>query len=209
MTFVTIEEQLENIRRWNKDRDWGLGKAAFDRLSALPDPPPERFRLATRVLVPYLPPLKQQDSTHRTGRELARLMGVLYPDLREHCSAYARSHLLPHADEPEPGLHCETIDLGANLGQDPNACADRHLSPHAGILAAACHFPKWVELIDREELPGVWITGYADSYKIALFRNHDSRVSKSGVLELSGYCPGMGSTVGNRASRPLAVPRFR
>lgn len=231
--FISPHEQIENVRKWNKARKWGIEERAFDQLPSPPAPPSGRFPLATVVLVPYLralsskpkkpqrktrglgglltsqPPMETDNSTHRTCVQLARLMKVLCPTLDEHLSSHPQSHLLPNVDEPEPGLRWETLDFDANVGQDPNDCTDRDLSPHAGVLAAACHFPKWVELIDKEELPGVWIVGYAGAYKIALFRNHDSRVSKNGVLELQGYSPGMGCTVGNRASRPLATPRFR
>ncbi len=234
--FVPPEKQIQNIREWNKTNKWGIHEQAFSQLTVPPESlPRERFPFVATVLVPYLapaagsskrsragsdednlfshePPKGVATSTHLTCFELARLVGALHPKLKEHVSSYPKSYLLPNVDEPEPGLlRWETIDFAANQGQDPNACVDRQLSPHAGVLAAICHFPEWVRMIDAEEIPGVWISGYAESYKIALFRNHDPRASATdgGVLELQGYSPGMGSTVGNRARRPLAVPRFR
>lgn len=237
--FASPNQQIENIRIWNERRSWGLTQAHFDRLPEPPAPPDERFPLAATVLVPYLPPLGKSESiprhwslvdvppqgqcvnsTYRTCIELALLIRKLYPELSEGLSQFPQAYLLPNADEPQPGLRWEIIDLGANLGQNPNACEDRQLSPHAGVLAAICHFPEWMKLVSSEELPGVWISGYGDSYKLALFRNHSTRCAPRdsdgkipqdwrGNFELGGWCPGMGNSAGNRARRLLAVPRFR
>jgi len=61
-----------------------------------------------------------------------------------------------------PGLRWEVISLGANLGEVP-ADVPTDMVAHAGVLAAAAHFPKWVQSMDGNAVPYVWMAGYQSS----------------------------------------------
>jgi hypothetical protein len=62
-----------------------------------------------------------------------------------------------------PGLRRVTVDLGAHFEPGRNISANKvrgHDSAHAEVLAAAAHFPRWVQAMDGQTVPYTWLSGY-------------------------------------------------
>lgn len=55
-------------------------------------------------------------------------------------------------------LICERVNLFGNLGVSPSQISDWEIPQFAVLMAAAFH-PKWVESIDGETIPGVYLSG--------------------------------------------------
>ena len=161
--FTPTHIKLENVRRWNEQRNWGFTEADFANLPAPPSYPKNQF--GTVVLVPYL------ETPLKTYQELVAIMRYehwesdggafsLMFDRLEVCGA-------PH----EPGLRWEVIDMGGgrnwhkqtgtNFQGYPLVFPPPELMPHAGVLAEIAHSPYWARsLYSYNGVPGVWIPGY-------------------------------------------------
>ncbi|MFY9484282.1 MAG: hypothetical protein WAP74_01510 [Patescibacteria group bacterium] len=156
--FVPPEVQIENVRHWNEQKKWGFGKNVLADLSKPPAWPDDR--LVAVVLVPYLWDV-QATFDGLWGIAASRQKNHWrWPDFRSDAQ-----HLrLLQGIEHKPGLRWEVMDLAANWdrkdGVSPESVRSAASSPHAGILAAAAHHPKWVQAMDGVKLPHVWIPGY-------------------------------------------------
>lgn len=158
--FVSPQTQLANVRSWNLERGWDFIEAHFVQaaaeLEALTWP---SDRLTVLVLVPYL------DTVQRTFEELWAVASAAQPNnwRWDELKSDAEHLRLLEGIEHVPGLRWEVIDLGANW--DPRegirpVDVRAANSAHAGVLAAAGHFPKWVQAMDGTKVPYVWLPGY-------------------------------------------------
>lgn len=188
--FVPPRVQLCNLVRWNERRGWGFSDddvTALER-EIPPEPPaaPGRLRLRARVLEIHLPDGRDGTPGHRRtfdelwdivvrehGARPCHLFGLAeafgMKDGRGNplATSLALAPGMTHA----PGLRWRTIDLGHGWPDPDPAChpfcglAPARLPtgierPHAGILAAAAHFPLWLRRMDGTKVPYVWLPGY-------------------------------------------------
>lgn len=177
--FVSPKHQLENLARWNVRHRWGFSDEDLRALeSAIPSPPPapekDALQFRARVLEIHLP--DGRDGTPgllRTFRAFAAILAEeqgmkpfhlfdLWPKMK-----LTLAPGLAH----EPGLRWRTIDFSYGWGELGPHCgrhcgfALRHLPPtlerpHAGLLAAAAHFPLWLKRMDGKRVPYAWLPGY-------------------------------------------------
>lgn len=160
--FAPPEVQVENVRRWNDEQQgWGFSDENFASLAEAPEwPDGEEAKLVAVVLVPYLATVQQ------TFDELWQVAATQQPNSWRWAELHSDpDHLrLLSGIEHKPGLQWEVIDLGANWdrrdGISPESVRDPGTSPHAGCLAAAAHHPKWVQAMDGEKVPFIWLPAY-------------------------------------------------
>jgi hypothetical protein len=177
--FVAPTVQIVNLARWNAARGWGFSEDDISHLEREipPEPPrPEKgaLQLKARVLEIHLP--DGPDGTPGVRRTLDELWDIVVksqlarPFHLFDLSKSVRLALAPqHAHHP--GLGWRTIDLGHGWPEPDPSCvkmcgtSPRRLPhgierPHAGILAAAAHFPLWLTRMDGTHVPYVWLPGY-------------------------------------------------
>ncbi|HEY0486985.1 MAG TPA: hypothetical protein VGD72_12115 [Mycobacteriales bacterium] len=165
--FISLERQLDNIRRWNEEREWGFHTGELDAIDVAPreheDP------LVVDLVAVYLPSTRRIDGVRRTCDELWKIAAAQQPhawswdwewdEWKEHPKPVRLLDGLVH----EPGVRRVTIDLGA-YWEPGRYVRPRHLrdqdSAHAELLAAAAHFPDWVRAMDGKSVPFVWLSGY-------------------------------------------------
>lgn len=177
--FVSPQRQLFNLARWNSRRGWGFTDDDLSDIAReIPaePPPPEKgaLQLKARVLEVGLPDGADGTSGHRrTFDELWSVVGEDQGARPFHLFGHWPSMRLELAPglRHEPGLRWRTIDFGYGWGVIDPACrklcgvAPRHLPPelerpHAGLLAAAAHFPLWLKRMDGRRVPYAWLAGY-------------------------------------------------
>lgn len=188
--FPPPEAQLANLARWNVARGWGFAAEEVEALAgsvppAPPAPPKGRAQLVARTLEIALPDGPDGAPGHlRTFRELwdivVREQGARPCHLLDlatifglHASGRPSVTRLVHApgESHRPGLRWRTIDFGYGWPDPDPDCgklcglAPRRLPPgtrrpHAGLLAAAAHFPLWLARMDGVRVPYAWIPGY-------------------------------------------------
>lgn len=154
--FVSPERQIENVRLWSRLRGWGFTEANFEQAKAqlASITRPARY-LNALVLVPHL------DTMQRTFEEL---WGVAAFQQTNHwrfnkLKSDAERLRLRSGITHRPGLRWEVIKLGANPGKAP-ADIPTVMVAHADVLAAAAHFPNWIQAMDGDNVPYVWMAGY-------------------------------------------------
>ncbi len=157
--FVTPETQLENIRRWNEGFGDGFRNDEIDhaaiQLERLSWP---RGHLSALVLVPYRRTVQQTFDVLWAEAAAAQPSSLVLSGIKSD----PRHLWLAQGIKHVPGLRWETINLGAYWGSEditPAEIRDTN-SAHAGVLAAAAHFPLWVQAMAGKEVPEVWIPGY-------------------------------------------------
>lgn len=160
--FVSLETQLANVRNWNQMRGWGFTDADFDSIDLTPS---EHTGLVVDVIVVYLPDEGKTSGIQRTFEELWDIASSVQPGKWRYESLKSdKKHLrLLDGIEHKPGIRRVTLDLGANWdttnGIRPVDVRNQD-SVHAEALAAAAHFPNWVQAMDGERVPYVWMPGY-------------------------------------------------
>ena len=163
VAFVPLVDQLANLRRWNRDRGWGLDETEFRAVNVAPFS--HGSPLVVDVLAVYLPGSMKMDGVQRTCDELWTVAAQRQP--RAWCWDERKTgpkpvRLLPGVDHV-PGIRRVTLDLAANWdgrrGTRPVDVRGR-VSASAEILAAAAHFPDWVRSMDGERIPFVCLAGY-------------------------------------------------
>lgn len=161
--FVPVADQLANVRRWNEQRGWGFTDADFDAIDTTPVIHSEP--LVVDVVAVFLPEKDGIDGVRRTFEELWSVASEGVPDnwsWRQFLEGPRPVGLLPGGTHT-PGIRRVTIDLGA--GWDPVDGArvieirDRH-SASAEVLAAAAHFPEWMQAMEGVNVPFVYLGGY-------------------------------------------------
>jgi hypothetical protein len=160
--FTSLEVQLANVRNWNKMRDWGFTDADFDGLDLTPV---ERSGLVVDVIAVYLPDEGNTSGIQRTFEELWDIGSSIQPGKWRYESLKSdKKHLrLLDGIEHTPGIRRVTLDLGANWDPKDGIRPMDVRGPdsaHAEVLAAAAHFPDWVQAMDGERVPYVWMPGY-------------------------------------------------
>ena len=159
---VGLEVQLANMRNWNKMRGWSFTDGDFDAIDLTPV---ERSGLVVDVIAAYLPDQGKTSGIQRTFEELWDIGSSLQPGKWRYESLKSdKKHLrLLDGIRHTPGIRRMTIDLGANWdpkdGIRPMDVRGSD-SAHAEVLAAAAHFPNWVQAMDGERVPYVWMPGY-------------------------------------------------
>ena len=158
--FVSPEAQIANMRGWNLEHGLGYIDAYFvEAEEAARQLTWPEDRLVVHVLVPYA------ETVDATLETLWTIASGLQPNNWRWDGMKSGPENLRLLDgiEHKPGLRWEAIDLGANWdpkdGIRPMDVRGPN-SAHAGILAAAAHFPKWVQAMDGEKVPYVWLPGY-------------------------------------------------
>jgi len=171
--FVPLTEQLDNVRRWNEDRDWGLPAAELDAIDLTPrthaDP------LVVDLIAVYLDDVHdgdgdgQLDGVRRTCHELWAIASQQQPKtwfwdwVRDRYDPRPKPVRLLPGIIHWPGVRRMTVDLGAHWvpGQHIRPSSLRGPdSAHAEILAAAAHFPRWARAMDGVSVPYIWLSGY-------------------------------------------------
>ncbi len=143
--FISVKRQIRNVKRWNRQRGWGFTEQDFEKLKTPSDPSPQSF--VRVVLVPYLPDVRTTfEELAEAADSEARTAKVLFYAGRVDNGETVR--LRQGIKHPE-GLQWEIIDLQANRRRDPLTRIRAKDSPHAWVLAAAAHFPKWVRFLIR------------------------------------------------------------
>ncbi len=165
--FVSPEEQLNNVRIWNVQRNWGFSEADFP--TEIPDFVPSH-PLETLVLCVYLPDKgrgKNKAGFVRTANELWELarnrqLGSWQLDVLRFDAEGLR--LLPGTEARHtPGLRWMVVCIGANWNMQSGLRPmdiRNETSAHAEILAAAAHFPRWIQAMNGTIVPYVWLAGY-------------------------------------------------
>lgn len=171
--FVSLEEQLRNVRLWNEDWEWGFTEEDFAAVDLSPSHSDDP--LVVDVIAVYLEDLylgddvEPMDGVRRTCHELWTLAAERQPNAwswdwywDEFLNRPKPVRLLdgiPH----EPGIRTVTLDLGAYWEPGRHARPANHRGPdsaHAEILAAAAHFPRWARAMDGISVPYIWLGGY-------------------------------------------------
>lgn len=171
--FIPVAEQIENVRRWNEELEWGIDEWELDALD--PAPRPHVGRLIVDVVVPYLSDLylgegmEALDGVRHTCHEL----WLAAAHQQANSWSWDRYWDL-HVNRPKPvrllegivhrpGVRRVTLNLGAHW------VPGRYIRPgqvrgpdsaHAEVLAAAAHFPRWIRAMDGKFVPYTWISGY-------------------------------------------------
>ncbi len=166
--YVSPAEQLANVRRWNEERSWGFSDSDFP--NDIPDFMPSQ-PLEVLVLSVYLPDQgngrNQVPGYIRTADELWQIVRSRQPNWWQWDALHLDAEhlrLLPGTEDSHtPGIRWALLDLGAHWnakdGVRPRDVRGAD-SAHAEILAAAAHFPDWVQAMDGEKVPYVWLPGY-------------------------------------------------
>ncbi len=160
--FETVIDQVRIVGELNNRLGWGFTLNDYLTLQ-LPthQPAPGEHGLSTLVLVPYL------DTVQATFVGLWKAIQSRHANTDrwdQFKSDQANLRLLEGITHPGKCLRWEAIDLAANWDQEngiaPRDVRDPTSSPHAGILAASAIHTRWVESIDGESVPNVWVPGY-------------------------------------------------
>ena len=183
--FVSPQRQLYNLARWNAKRGWGFTDDDLSDIAReIPPPPPsppapqkpdqEIVQLQARVLEVYLP--DGPDGTPGALRTFDELWSLAVEERR--AKPFHLFDLWPRMTlelspglRHSPGLRWRTIDFGhgwvphdpkgpKRLGEAPHHLPAELERPHAGVLAAAAHFPLWMKRMDGRSVPYAWLPGY-------------------------------------------------
>ena len=166
--FVPPLVQLLNLSRWNQRRGWGFSEddisILMDEIPAEPPAPGDgKLQLAARVLEIHLP--DGPDGMPGYRRTFDELWDIVVQE-----QGMRPFHLfglgpnvrlaLNHGEVHAPGLRWRVIDFGHGLGESPRRASHGAGRPHAGLLAAAAHFPLWLRHMDGKHVPYAWLSGY-------------------------------------------------
>ncbi|MGH3550981.1 MAG: hypothetical protein ACRDQU_23240 [Pseudonocardiaceae bacterium] len=165
--FAPLSEQLANIRRWNKERGWGLSASDLHSVDLTPragnDP------LVVDLIAVYLRDGAEMDHVQRTCHELWTVAAARQPHnwswdwYSDRWEQRRKPVRLIAGLVHRPGIRRVTVDLAAHF--EPG----RYVRPtslrgpdsaHAEILAAAAHFPRWIRAMDGKDVPYAWLSGY-------------------------------------------------
>jgi hypothetical protein len=177
--FAAPTVQLANLVRWNAARGWGFSEDDISQLEREipPEPPPPedgKLQLKARVLEIRLP--DGPDGVPGYRRTFDELWDVVVQEqgMRPFhlfgLGPNVRLALRPGAIHGA-GLDWRIIDLGNGwperdpncvrmCGTSPRSLPPEAERPHAGVLAAAAHFPLWLARMDGAHVPYVWLPGY-------------------------------------------------
>jgi hypothetical protein len=166
--FASLDEQLDNVRRWNTMRRWGFTADDLAAIDLTPRPQPRP--LVVDLIAVYLDSNWMLDGIRRTCDDLWLLAADQQPNAwcwddwywNQPDSGLKPVRLLDGIVH-RPGVRRVTVDLGAYW------VPGRHVRPadvrgphsaHAEVLAAAAHFPRWIRSMDGQTVPYTWLCGY-------------------------------------------------
>lgn len=144
--FISIEDQIKNLKAWNKKYGWGFTAQDFKDLPAAPKWPQDE--LVAVVLVPYL------KTVQKSFDALWQVAQDIYPENWR--SSYAEKVSLVNGVNHTPGLRWEALELKANFNPKDGIVIsklDRTKLAGIGVLAACAHFPNWVKAMDGDKVP--------------------------------------------------------
>ena len=165
--FISLDQQLANVRRWNEERGWGFSASDIESVDITPGD--DSKPLVVDVIAVYLADNGQLSGVRRTCHELWTLAAEEFPnawswdwywDEWKSCPKPVR---LLDGIVHRPGVRRVTLDLGAHWrrGRQVRPSSVRGTnSAHAEVLAAAAHFPRWLRAMDGIRVPYVWLAGY-------------------------------------------------
>jgi hypothetical protein len=166
--YVSLTEQLDNVRRWNSERGWGFGRDDFDGIDVTPTRHDDPF--VVDVLAVYLPGDDELDEVRRTCDELWDVISSQHPNAwcwdekAWDLSLVGRKQVrLLHGIVHQRGIRRVTLDLAAHWQPlKPVRSIDirSRESAAAEVLAAAAHFPRWVRAMDGITVPFALLSGY-------------------------------------------------
>lgn len=161
--FVSLREQLDNVREWNDEREWGFSVDYLDSVDLTPSC--ENEPLVVDLLAVYLGDDDELDGVRRTCHELWTVAAE--QQAHSWCWDWRKDRPKPVRLRPgivhRPGVRRVTLNLAAHF--EPG----RYLRPsrvrgvdsaHAEVLAAAAHFPRWIRAMDGKTIPYTWLSGY-------------------------------------------------
>lgn len=156
--FVPTTEQIVNVLKWNQEFGWGLDDMLFE----LPDPPdwPDG-ELSAVVLAVYF------ENAEKTYEQLWQAIYRTMTTQKPMVVPFRNSNkgalsLVSGQTHPGTLLRWEVLDFGRGSFPADSRPADvrNDSSPHAAVLSAAAHFPKWLLAMNGKDIPFVWIHGY-------------------------------------------------
>jgi len=165
--FVSLVEQLANVRRWNEEREWGLSADDLDSVDL--NPGSHTDPLVVDLIAVYLDDNERMNGVRRTCHELWGVAADRQPNAWawdwywDRWQSHPKPVRLLDGIVHRPGIRRVTVDMGAHW--EPG----RHIRPvnlrgrdsaHAEILAAAAHFPRWARAMDGTSVPYIWLSGY-------------------------------------------------
>jgi len=222
--FTPREQQLTLMRAWSEELYWNFTEEDFAKAEAeMPDWPDGG--LIAVVLVPYF---KCEQETFETLWSLACRMN---PDAERTGAAkrkYFGSGLYTYEEKDDEQVKLEklcwrTVDLRANRGKNPSSL--KKINAGAAVLAAAALHPAWLQAMDGETVPYVWLPGYrfkdghgknAETPRLSTREVADTgMVLKGGIIPWRGDLPGterralvMHSTRSTNTSYSFAAPEY-
>lgn len=162
--FTPPVEQVDMVKRWNKDRGWGFTPAEFEQVSAGPASRRRGGRLSADVLSVSLEGSARDPGYVRTFNELAEI--AFAPFIGGWCCWDGFERLTTKTLRPAGGtqysgklLRWVTIDLGADRNKPPARLSTSVPRPGLSVLAAAALHPHWLEAMDGRTVPYVWLAG--------------------------------------------------
>jgi len=198
--FAPCYGQVAYMRHLNQTLSLGYSEEEFSALSHQPEWPTQSLTALT--LVPYLGSVS---ATLQFLYDVATRGRTKDPNFSQRNFDEKRVEVRSSIDHPVNTMRWEMIDLGAGRDQSPHWAAQQgwHL-PHSGIMAAAAFHPMWVNKMDGETVPRVWLPGFstpmpeftADDCAPAMIYS-----SVSGMLELTVH-------KATRANQHWAVTRL-
>lgn len=165
--FVSLDQQLANVERWNDERDWGFTGADLAGIDLTPRTHEDPLRVD--LIAIYLGGDQEMDGIRRTCRQVWQVAAERQPNAWtwdwywDGWLGHPMPVRLAPGIEHYPGLRRVTLDLGAHWrpGRYTRPCNVRgEDSAHAEVLSAAAHFPEWVRSMDGTAVPYVWVSGY-------------------------------------------------
>lgn len=156
VAFAGAHAQIALVRRWNLLFKWGIGHDEFRRCSES-IPPWPLGPLSCLVLVPYL------TSPQATFDALWGSIVAQYPG--SWIDQVLRSaHIEPDTvTEAKNTLRWTSLDLGTARGrvpEEPSSTARGTDEPGVEVIAAAAIHGGWTQLIDRRNVPAIWLPRY-------------------------------------------------
>ena len=135
------------------DRGWGFTKKDFAVLD-LPRWPDGKLCAAVLDV--------QLDTVQQTFEEAWHFASSAYPNSWQHGQIKSDSDNLRLLSgmKHKRGLSWQLIDLGDRRNWTPQVVRSPETSPASAILWAASYFPAWVQAMDGEAVPYVFLPGY-------------------------------------------------
>lgn len=196
--FTSLGEQRGNIIRWNLERGMDFTEAELTAIDITPSG--EQSLRRAELLVPVSADMETNQEA--VVDQLWFLSQEPQPNCWRNPDLVATPddlHPIPGTKVYERGIHRVVVDLAANWepqgGRTLLEVDQRPLQPGqspaaAELLAAAAHFPKWVQAMDGVTVPYVDLWGF----RFRLNTEDDSP-------EAWSYCPCLGWWAGSRELR--------